>query len=123
MKLILTATSPNLDSPVDGRFGRGAHFIVVDSDTLDWQAYPNPGVGASGGAGTLAAQFVANQKAEAVISGDFGPNAYNALHAAGVEMYLFGASRTGREAIERFKAGQLERVAGPTGAGHHGGRG
>ena len=119
MKIVVTATSPNIDSEVDPRFGRGAYFIVVDPDTLEWQAHPNPGVSAPGGAGTLAAQFVANQNAGAVISGDFGPNAYNALNAAGVSMYLFGASRTVREAIERFKSGQLERVGAPTGPGHH----
>jgi predicted Fe-Mo cluster-binding NifX family protein len=119
MKIILTTTSTSIDSNLDSRFGRGAYFLVVDPDTLEWQAHPNPGVGAPGGAGTLAAQFVANQHAEAVISGDFGPNAYGALQAAGVAMYLFGASTTVREAIERFKAGQLERVGAPTGQGHH----
>ena len=119
MKIILTTTSPSLDAEIDPRFGRGAYFIVVDIDTLDWQAQPNPGIGASGGAGTLAAQFVANQNAEAVISGDFGPNAYEALQAAGVAMYLFGTSRTASEAVNRFKAGKLERVSAPTGKGHH----
>jgi len=119
MKIILTATSPNIDSNIDGRFGRGAYLIVVDPDTLEWQAHPNPGVGASGGAGTLAAQFAANQHASSIISGDFGPNAYNALQAAGIAMYLFGACTTVKEAIEHFKAGQLERVGAPTGPGHH----
>jgi predicted Fe-Mo cluster-binding NifX family protein len=119
MKIILTATFPSIDSNIDPRFGRGSYLIVVEPDTLEWQAHPNPGVGASGGAGTLAAQFVANQHAEAVISGDFGPNAYNALQAAGISMYLFGTSTTVKEAIEHFKVGQLERVGAPTGQGHH----
>jgi predicted Fe-Mo cluster-binding NifX family protein len=118
MKIILTAVSPGIDANVDGRFGRGAYFIVVDPDTLEWQAHPNPGVSASGGAGTLAAQFAANQHASAVISGDFGPNAYNALHAAGIAMYLFGASTTVRQAVARFQANQLDRVDEPTGQGH-----
>jgi predicted Fe-Mo cluster-binding NifX family protein len=118
MKIILTATSPSIDSNLDARFGRGAYLIVVDPDTLEWQAHPNPGVGAPGGAGTLAAQYVANQHASSIISGDFGPNAYDALQAAGVAMYLFGASITVREAIESFKAGQLEHVGAPTGQGH-----
>jgi len=119
MKIILTTTSPSIDSDVDSRFGRGAYFLVVDPDTLEWQAHPNPGVNASGGAGTLAAQFAANQHVSSVISGDFGPNAYNALQAAGIAMYIFGASTTVKEAIERFKAGQLERVGAPTGQGRH----
>ncbi|MFZ2098377.1 MAG: NifB/NifX family molybdenum-iron cluster-binding protein [Anaerolineales bacterium] len=119
MKIILTGTSPTIDSKVDMRFGRGAFLIVVDPDTLEWQAHPNSGVGAMGGAGALAAQFAANQKVEAVISGDFGPNAYNALQAAGIAMYLFGVSATVKEAIEHFKAGKLERVGGPTNQGHY----
>lgn len=120
MKIILTAISPSIDSNIDARFGRGAYFIVVDSDTMEWQAHANPGVGAAGGAGSLAAQFAANQKAEAIISGDFGPNAYNALQAAGIAMYLFGKSATVKEAIENFKTEQLERVGSPTGPGRHG---
>jgi predicted Fe-Mo cluster-binding NifX family protein len=119
MKIILTTTSPNIDSDVDGRFGRGAYFLIVDSDTMEWQAHPNPGVNASGGAGIKAAQFVAEQGAKAAISGDFGPNAHGALDAAGISMYQFGACRTAKEAIEHFKAGQLECVNAPTGPGHH----
>jgi predicted Fe-Mo cluster-binding NifX family protein len=119
MKIIITTTSTNLDSSLDPRFGRSAYFLVVDPDTLEWQAHPNPGVGASGGAGTLAAQFAANQHVSSVISGDFGPNAYAALQAAGLAMYLFGANTTVREAIESFKAGKLVTVIAPTGQGHH----
>jgi predicted Fe-Mo cluster-binding NifX family protein len=119
MKIILTASTPSIDSNVDPRFGRGAYLIVVDPDSMEWQAHPNPGVSASGGAGSLVAQFAAKQQVKSVISGDFGPNAYSALEAAGIDMYLFGESINVKEAIEYFKAGQLERVGAPTGPGHH----
>jgi predicted Fe-Mo cluster-binding NifX family protein len=113
MKIILTATSPNFDSNVDPRFGRGAYFLIIDSDTLEWQAYPNPGASAPGGAGIQAAQFVCDQKVNVAISGDFGPNAYNALNAAGISMYLFGSCRTVQETIQHFKSGQIEPLATP----------
>lgn len=119
MKLILTVVSPDLETQLDPRFGRGAYFLAITPETMEWQAYPNPGVNASGGAGTLAAQFVAGLKTDAVISGDFGPNAYEALQAAGIAMYLMGDSRTIGEAVQRFKAGELESVISPTGPGHH----
>jgi predicted Fe-Mo cluster-binding NifX family protein len=118
MKIILTATAPDIDSNIDPRFGRGGYFIVVEPDTMDWQAHANPGIGASGGAGTLAAQFAADQHADSVLSGDFGPNAYNALRAANIAMYLVGNCATVREAVEQFKAGKLARVEAPTGPGH-----
>jgi len=114
MKIIITTTSPTIESEVDPRFGRGAYLLVVDSDTMEWQAHPNPGVSASGGAGIQAAQFVTERKADAVISGDFGPHAFEALKAANMPMYVYGAARTARETIERFKAGQLQQVGAPT---------
>jgi len=118
MKLAITATSDNLDSAVDLRFGRAVSFVVVDVDTLEWQAYSNPATDASGGAGTQAAQFIANQGVQAAVSGDFGPNAYNVLKAAHIDMYLLGASQTVRDAVEHFKAGQLDRAGVATSAGH-----
>jgi len=119
MKIVITATVPDLDSAIDPRFGRADHFVIVDVDTLEWSASPNPGVNALGGAGTLAAQFVAEQDVQVVISGDFGPNAYTALNAAGVDIYLFGHVRTVREAIEHFKDGKLTLIGTPTSAQHH----
>jgi len=124
MKIILTTVSPSIDSEVDSRFGRGAYFLTADTDTLQWEAQPNPGVSAPGGAGIQAAQFVAEKKVDAVISGDFGPNAFEALDTAGIQMYVYGEVRTAREAIECFKAGQLQQVGVPTQSdcdhGHHG---
>jgi predicted Fe-Mo cluster-binding NifX family protein len=119
MKIAVTTTYPELDSAIDSRFGRAAYFIVVDVETLAWQAYPNPAATTSGGAGTQAAQYIANQGAQAAISGDFGPNAYSALNAAGIAMYLLGDCRTVREAVTQFKADQLVQVGAPTAAGHH----
>jgi predicted Fe-Mo cluster-binding NifX family protein len=117
MKIILTTISPDINSEIDKRFGRGACFLIVDLDTLEWKAVPNPALNATGGAGIQAAQFVADQRCEAVISGDFGPNAYNALKAAGISMYQFGSCRTVQEAIQRFKAGQIKPLAAPAGSG------
>jgi predicted Fe-Mo cluster-binding NifX family protein len=114
VKIIITTVSPTIESEVDSRFGRGAYLLVIDPDTLEWQAHPNPGVTASGGAGIQAAQFVTEHKADAVISGDFGPHAFEALNAAGVLMYLFGSCRTVRDVIVQFKAGQLEQVGAAT---------
>jgi predicted Fe-Mo cluster-binding NifX family protein len=114
MKIIITVTSPSLDSDADPRFGRGAYLLVVDPDTLEWQAHSNPGITASGGAGIQAAQFVTSQKVDAVISGNFGPHAFQALDAAGLPLYVFGSCRTAREAITQFKEGQLRRVGAPT---------
>ncbi len=117
MKIIITTLLPNLESAIDPRFGRGAYFLIIDTDTLAWEALPNPATSTPSGAGIQAAQFVVDQKCEAVISGDFGPHAYNALNAAGVAMHLFGACRTVQEALNLYKSGKMEPLTAPTGAG------
>jgi predicted Fe-Mo cluster-binding NifX family protein len=124
MKIILTTASPSIDSDIDQRFGRGAYLLMVDTESLKWEAHQNPGMNASGGAGIQAAQFVADQKAEAVLSGDFGPHAFEALQAAGIPMYLYGDCHTAQQAVERFMAGQLQQIDTPSRGdcegGHHG---
>ncbi|MBN2258011.1 MAG: NifB/NifX family molybdenum-iron cluster-binding protein [Anaerolineaceae bacterium] len=109
MKIILSAQTPDINSPIERRFGRCPYLLEVDTETDEWQALSNPGVGQSGGAGVAAAQLVVDQKGEAVISGDFGPNAANALKAASLPMYLYNLEcTTVQQAVEQFKLGQLE---------------
>jgi predicted Fe-Mo cluster-binding NifX family protein len=123
MKIILTTTLPGLDAEVDPRFGRGTYLLLTDTDTLEWQAFLNPGADAPGGAGVKTVQFVTSHKAEAVLSGDFGPNAFDALKAAGVKMLFYGDCRTARDAVERFKNGQLQEAGQPaSGVGRAGHR-
>ena len=120
MTIVVSTTAPELDAAVDPRFGRAAFFLAVDPASMAWQAHPNAAVNASGGAGTQAAQFVAGLKAEAVVSGAFGPNAFEALQAAGIAMYLCGQAATARQVVEEYQAGRLERTSLPTGASRHG---
>jgi len=121
MKIAISTTSPSIESAVDPRFGRGAYFLLVDSDTLEWQAHPNPAIDASGGAGVQAAQFIAGHGAQVAISGDVGPNAYSTLAAAGIRMFMAPADDpvTARELLARYRQGELKPVPGPTGPGHH----
>jgi predicted Fe-Mo cluster-binding NifX family protein len=121
MKIAINTTSPGIESTVDPRFGRGAYFLLVDSDTFEWQAYPNPAIDASGGAGVQAAQFIVGYGAHVAISGDFGPNAYSTLAAAGIRMFLAqaGESPAVSQLLARYRRGELKEVAAPTGPGHH----
>lgn len=121
MKVIVTAAAPELDAPVDRRFGRAAWFVVVETEGLEWQAHRNEAQDAPAGAGSQAAQFAAGQGASVIISGDFGPNAYTALAVAGIRMVLLGSCATAREAVAALVQGNLEDVVDPTGPGRHGG--
>ena len=110
MKVLVTCTEGTIDAQVDPRFGRAAYFLIYDQSSADWQAYPNDGVNASGGAGVKAAQFSENHKVEAVVSGHFGPNAFEALQAADIKMFAFGDCQTAAESLQRLANGQLKPV-------------
>jgi predicted Fe-Mo cluster-binding NifX family protein len=123
MKICVSSTSNNLESPIDPRFGRCAYLIIVDSETMQFEAIPNMAAGATGGAGIQAAQSAANRGVKVVITGNVGTNAFDALSAAGVEI-VTGASGTVREVVEKFKKGEFQRTGSPTVGGHYGmGRG
>ena len=120
MKLAITGGTPQFDTQLERRFGRCAYVIIVDTETRAWESFPNPAAEARGGAGTQAAQFLANKGVEAVVSGDFGPNAFTALDAASIQMY--SAQEGQAEAlVDDFLAERLVRVTGSTGPAHHGG--
>lgn len=120
MKILLSTSSQGIDAPLDPRFGRCAYFLIIDPETMAEQSLLNPALTSSGGAGVQAAQVANQYQVSAVISGDFGPNAYEALAAAGIEMYKYGSCSSVQEVLTKFSAGQLEKVFGPTHAGHHG---
>ena len=113
-KVCVSATGSSIDSQIDPRFGRCAYFIIADADRMDYQHMPNAAYESPHGAGIQAAQVVANQKVQAVITGMVGPNAYRVLSAAGIEI-ITGVSGTVRDAIQRYKTGQLRGGQSPLG--------
>lgn len=106
-RIAITAAAPDLDVEVEPRFGRAAHILLVDPDTLEWDALENPGQHARGGAGIKVAQFLSERNVSDVVSGEFGPNAHEALSSAGIAMHRCESGVSGREAVELLKEGKL----------------
>jgi len=119
MKLCISSTGNNLQAAVDPRFGRAAGYVIVDSDTGAFEGVENPAAMAGGGAGTKAAQLVIDRGAQAVLTGNIGPNAFAVLNAAGIVMYT-GVSGSVQDAVAAFNSGRLQRVAAPTAPAHAG---
>jgi predicted Fe-Mo cluster-binding NifX family protein len=113
MKICVTSQGNNLDSELDPRFGRCKYFIFVDKDTLEFEAIENPNIDAMGGAGVQSGQIVAGKQVEALLTGNVGPNAFETLKAAGVNV-ITGLSGTVREAIDKYKSGKTAPTQGPS---------
>jgi predicted Fe-Mo cluster-binding NifX family protein len=119
MKIAVTSTGKILDSQVDPRFGRTAYFIIVDTETMDFTVIENENIAAGGGAGISSAKTVIDTGAQAVLTGNCGPNAERTLNAAGVKLYT-SVNGTVSEAVELFKAGKLTETTEPNVQTHFG---
>jgi len=118
MKIAITATGADLNAQLDPRFGRTQYFIIVDPETMAFETIENTGVGASHGAGIQAGQLMSSKDVSAVITGSVGPNAFQTLTAAGIQIFQ-SPKGTVKQAVEAYKNGQLQPITrfGPAHAG------
>lgn len=119
MKICLSSTGENLKATVDQRFGRCQYFLIVDTQTMNVKTLSNQALLSSGGAGIQAAQIIAKEGVNAVITGNIGPNAFKILQAQNIEIYT-QASGTIQEVIEQFKNGTLQQTKKATVQSHAG---
>ena len=119
MKLVVSSSGKSLDADVDPRFGRCRFFIVYDSETKVHEVLDNEGGSVSSGAGVRSAQTVARSGAKAVVTGNVGPKAFQALEAAGLSVFT-GASGSVQQAIDKHLAGDLKASTRPSVESHSG---
>ncbi len=118
MKIAVTSKGTDLDSQVDPRFGRAAYILVVDTQTLEFEALDNSeNVNAFKGAGIQAASMVSDKGAEVLLTGFCGPNAFKTLKAAGIKV-ANDAGGTVREAVKAFNEGNLSFAGSANVEGH-----
>ncbi|MFH1723757.1 MAG: NifB/NifX family molybdenum-iron cluster-binding protein [Elusimicrobiota bacterium] len=107
MKIAVTSTSPDLDSKVDPRFGRAAYILIVDPETLEFEAFDNrENANVLKGAGIQAAKMVSDKGAQVLLTGHCGPNAFKALRAAKIGV-ANGAEGSVRDAVKAYRDGTL----------------
>jgi len=61
MLIAVTSSGDSLDSLVNEKFGRCQYFIIVDPDTMKFEAVPNIAENMQGGAGPKAAEILINK--------------------------------------------------------------
>jgi predicted Fe-Mo cluster-binding NifX family protein len=115
MKAAVTAKSPSLDSVLDSRFGRCHYFVIVDTDTGEFDAVKNEAAELGSGAGVQSARMLASKGVQQLLTGACGPNAIETLQAAGIQV-VSGCSGTVRQVLrngaEEFPTAH-EPAAGP----------
>ena len=110
-----------LESPLHGHFGSAPGYLVVDVETFAAEAVLNWNQGHAHGM-CNPVQVLADAKPGAVLVAGLGRNALLRLRESGIRVYLAPAG-TAAQAVELFRAGQLEELTdmatcGGYGAGH-----
>ncbi len=119
MKIAVTSTGPALDDNVEARFGRCPYFLIIDTDTMQYEAIENPNIALGGGAGIQSAQLMSEKGVTTVLTGNCGPNAFNVFSQADIQI-IVGVNGPVRDAVEQFKKGALSSASQPNVAGHFG---
>jgi predicted Fe-Mo cluster-binding NifX family protein len=90
VKIVVTANGIDLDAPASSVFGRCPVYVFVDTETMHFEAMGNPELDTLRGAGFQAAELVVGRGAQAVMTGNVGPNAFSVFQSSGVPVYLSG---------------------------------
>jgi predicted Fe-Mo cluster-binding NifX family protein len=119
MKICISACGKDPDSGVDPHFGRCSYFVIIDPDAGSVLSIKNPGSEASGGAGIRAAEAIAGERVDALLTGSVGPKSFSVLSEAGVEIYS-GIRGTVSFALMEYQSGKLSILKYPNASNHNG---
>ncbi len=112
MKVCVTSQGEDLSAAVDPRFGRARWFLLVDSETGEFEVIDNKqNLNAASGAGVQAGTNVVEAGADVVLTGHVGPRGFAVLNAADVEVFV-GAEGTVQDAVDAWREGKLEQASG-----------
>ncbi len=122
MKVAISAMSEDLEQQVNPVFGRCPGFVIVEIDGKEIKGHsfvPNPAAQSGMGAGIAAAQAVASQGVQAVVSGNIGPNAFMVLNQSGIKVYQVQGLSI-EQAAKQLGEGTLKEMSAASAPGHFG---
>lgn len=118
MIVAVTAKGTHLSDEVDPRFGRAPYILLVDTETMQYEALDNSSnVNAFKGAGIQAATMVADKGAKVLLTGYCGPNAFKTVQAAGMKV-VSDVTGTVEEAVKIFLNGNVQYSENANTEGH-----
>lgn len=118
MKIAISAEQPNVESPVDLRFGRAKFFMIHDDENQTWEFIDNEqNLNSAQGAGIQSAANVVNAGCKVLLSGHCGPKAFTALSKAGASVFTVKGG-TVQEAVTAYKDGKLKKLVSADVEGH-----
>ena len=108
MKIAISAEGAHLTSRVAHRFGLSPYLLIIDTETMDFEALPTPGTASQRGLGVRTVVLAIGKDVGVVLTGYCGPSVYNQLVSNGIQV-ITGVSGTVKEIVDKYKAGDFSR--------------
>jgi predicted Fe-Mo cluster-binding NifX family protein len=108
MKIAVSADGADSEAKVAQKFGTAEYLIIIDLDSGDFEAIPNPGASGQRGAGVQAVVLAISKDVKTVLTGWCSPAVRNQLTANGIEV-ISGLSGTVGELVEKYRKGDLQK--------------
>ncbi len=106
MKIAFTTSGKDLGSAMEPRFGRATGFLIYDADQKNFVVISNANANAAQGAGIKAVETIAKAGAKALVTGECGPKAVNALKQTKIPAFSC-KDKSVQEALDLFLANKL----------------
>lgn len=119
MKIAISANGNDLNANLEPRFGRCPFFAVYNDEEKKWSFIANPGALEGSGAGIKAAQFLAEQQIDVLLTGELGPNASRLLNSIGIDVYSLNEVPL-EEALKQYRQGEAKPIKEATVNAHSG---
>jgi len=108
-KYLVASSGDTLDSKVSGRFGHSKYFLIIDPQTMKFEAFR----GISNDEYMQGTGRFVNMGIKKVIVGNIGPSAYKEVISSGCTVYLC-RNISVREAIKKVENGDVPLLKEPT---------
>ena len=110
MKIAVSADGADLEAKVAQKFGIAEYLLIIDLDSGDFEAVPNPGASGQRGAGVQAVVLAISKDVKTVLTGWCSPAVRHQLTTNGIEV-ISGLSGTVGELVEKYRKGDLQKQA------------
>ena len=109
MKLAIALKENNYNSSVDERFGRAPFFIIIDSDTKEFEIIENEAKDEATGAGLKAVKNLLKYEIDIIIAGEIGPKAGELIYDLEIPTFKFKDLEKVDEIVNAFNENTLEK--------------
>ena len=109
MKLAIALKENDYNSSVDERFGRAPFFIIIDSDTKEFEIIENEAKDEATGAGLKAVKNLLKYQIDVIIAGEIGPKAGELIYDFEIPTFKFKDLEKVDKILEAFNKNALEK--------------